>query len=154
MAVHPIEELKRIVEDLRVVTQGSCKHLDSRTLETAELVRQYYALRRVREREFGAELFSDPAWDVLLDLYLSESDGKKISVSSACIAAAAPATTALRWIDILCRKGYVIRRADLHDRRRTHLELAPGVASKIDRIFREPGSRHLAERFRPPPETA
>src|SRR3546814_1843272 len=42
---------------------------------------------------------SDPAWDMLLDLYLAaERNTRPVSISSLCIASAVPATTALRWI--------------------------------------------------------
>jgi hypothetical protein len=51
--------------------------------------------RRLRERLLPAGLFADPAWDMLLDLYAAEIEEQPVSVTSACIAAAAPATTAL-----------------------------------------------------------
>jgi hypothetical protein len=44
----------------------------------------------MRARYFKRELFKDPAWDILLDLYVARADGRGISVSSACIASGAP----------------------------------------------------------------
>jgi hypothetical protein len=41
------------------------------------------------------DLFADPGWDILLDLYAARQEGKQVSVSSLCIAAAVPPTTAL-----------------------------------------------------------
>ncbi len=66
--------------------------------------KEYYRKRRLRERMFGnPDLFADPAWDILIDLFIASEEGRKISVSSACIASAVPTTTALRWIKILGR---------------------------------------------------
>ena len=93
--------------------------------------RRYLKLRRQRDLLFGADLFADPAWDILLDLFVGEVVNRKISVSSACIAAAVPPTTALRWIDRLTEEGLLQRVPDRDDRRRCHISLAPGIADKI-----------------------
>ena len=51
-----------------------------------ELARQTYDDRRRRTKIFRSEeLFGEPAWDILLDLYIAHADGKPVSVSSACI---------------------------------------------------------------------
>lgn len=82
-----------------------------------------YSGRRARDRAFDdPSLFSDPAWDIMLDLFIAKNQ-HLISVSSACIAAAVAPTTALRWIDILIKKGLVERTPDQFDRRRTFVRL-------------------------------
>lgn len=92
------------------------------------LMRQTYALRRLRSDIFPYGLFSDPAWDMLIDLYISLLEHRAVSVSSACIASCSPPTTALRHITTLQENGLVVRRPDLRDGRRIHLELsAAGV---------------------------
>jgi hypothetical protein len=63
----------------------------------AETVRAVIRARRLRSRFFSEELFADPAWDMLLDLLQAEISHLRVPVSSLCIAAAVPATTALRW---------------------------------------------------------
>jgi DNA-binding MarR family transcriptional regulator len=68
-------------------------------------------------------LFADPAWDMLLDLFVAKGEGRSISVSSLCIAAGVPASTAHRWIQALVRAGTVRRRADPLDRRRVYVEI-------------------------------
>ena len=62
-----------------------------------EAVQQVIRARRLRARFFDEELFADPAWDMLLDLLQAEIAQHRVPVSSLCIAAAVPATTALRW---------------------------------------------------------
>lgn len=70
-----------------------------------------YGERRARDAIFGHDLalFGEPAWDVLLDLYIARAEGRRISPSGACIAAVVPETAALRWIDSLIRRGFVDR---------------------------------------------
>ncbi len=95
------------------------------------IARHVYALRRRRTTIFGnADLFGEPAWDMLLDLYIAHAEGKCVSVSSACIGSAAPATTGLRWLGILADEGLVVRENDPGDQRRVMVRLtAHGVAA-------------------------
>lgn len=83
----------------------------------AEVARHYIRLRRRRENDIS-DLFHDPAWDILLDLYAAMIEGKEISVSSACIASAVPPTTALRHIEKLNRAGLLCRFPARNDKRR------------------------------------
>ena len=98
---------------------------DADPTKLLDLARSRYQQRRRREEVFGrhADIFSDPAWDIMLDLFICARREGRISVSSACIASCAPPTTALRWISLLERRELIRRRADLDDRRRTFLEL-------------------------------
>lgn len=63
---------------------------------SARFVRDIIRQRRAREQDLPANLFADPAWDILLDLTAARIEQKRVSVSSLCIAAAVPSTTALR----------------------------------------------------------
>lgn len=85
-----------------------------------------YRGRRARRVLFGdhGDLFGEPAWDMLLDLFVARETGQLVSVSSACISADVPATTALRWLGILERRGLVRRMADRCDGRRWHMQLS------------------------------
>lgn len=89
-----------------------------------ELARQSYEDRRQRDRVFNdPALFGEPAWDILLDLFVSYRDGRKISTSSACIGAAVPPTTALRWLTVLTERNLIEREDDPHDARRHFVRL-------------------------------
>ena len=91
----------------------------------AAFIRMLIRTRRLRTHYFRADLFADPAWDMLLDLLAAQLEGKKVAVSSLCIAAAVPPTTALRWIGVLAENELIVRVADPDDGRRVHVELAP-----------------------------
>lgn len=104
-----------------------------------ETVRAVIRARRLRSRFFSEELFADPAWDMLLDLLQAEIAQLRVPVSSLCIAASVPATTALRWIKTMTEQGMFVRRADPHDGRRVFVELAPAASDAMRRYFTEVG---------------
>ena len=109
----------------------------SRSAATGEIkpvnaasVRAMIAVRRARDRYFPADLFGDPAWDMMLDLFAAHLEGGRVSVSSLCIAAAVPTATALRWIRMLCGKGMFERQPDPSDARRAFVSVsAPTIAN-------------------------
>jgi len=92
----------------------------------------YLRARRARNELFGGELFADPAWDMLLDLYLSTIEGRGVCISDACIAAGIPSTTALRCLGRMEECGLVARRRDEADARRVYVELMPGTKAALD----------------------
>ncbi|HET7576581.1 MAG TPA: MarR family transcriptional regulator [Sphingomicrobium sp.] len=107
---------------------------------SADSVRSVIRARRLRARFFPEELFADPAWDMLLDLLQAEIAQLRVPVSSLCIAAAVPATTALRWLKTMAQQGVFVRRADPHDGRRVFVELAPDSSRAMRLYFAEVGN--------------
>ncbi|TZG25959.1 MarR family transcriptional regulator [Sphingomonas montanisoli] len=99
-----------------------------------ELAHQFFAMRRYRDELLGAELFSDPAWDILLDLYRAEAGEHAVKVSSAGLSSVAP-TTALRWLKIMQDRGLISRRDDPSDRRRVYVELTAQGRAQIAAII-------------------
>ena len=77
-------------------------------------IRAMIRARRMRDQFFSGELFADPAWDMLLDLLLARLEQRTVAVSSLCIAAAVPPTTALRWIKRLTDEGIFIQIGRAH----------------------------------------
>ena len=61
----------------------------------------------------------------------------RVPVSSLCIAASVPATTALRWLKTMVTEGLFLRRADPHDGRRVFVELAPDTRTALRQYFAE-----------------
>lgn len=101
-----------------------------------EQARRAYAVRRRRAGIFGsAELFGEPAWDILLDLYIAFGEEKPVSVSSACIGSASPPTTGLRWLGVLAENGPVVREQDPDDQRRVLVRLTDLGVEAMDRYF-------------------
>ena len=100
------------------------------------LARAEYVHRRRREAIFQAEIFAEPAWDMLLDLYVQDHLGRMVSIHSLCIAAAVPPTTALRWIGKLVADGLVQRRKSLDDHRVVHVALTDEGRTVMEHYLR------------------
>lgn len=102
---------------------------------TEEYVRGILKGRLDRSDHFPPHLFADPAWDMLLDLYAAELGQRRVSVTSLCIAANVPATTALRWISALEGDGLVERRPDPLDGRRFFISLTREAIRSFEQYF-------------------
>lgn len=99
------------------------------------LVRRVQKARKLRDMFFGENLFADPAWDMLLELYANELAQRRVSVSSASDATGVPATTALRWMAALEERNLVTRQSDPLDGRRVWISLTAHGASLMHRYF-------------------
>ena len=103
-------------------------------------VRDVIRARRMRAPYFAEDLFADPAWDMLLDLFAAELEHRRVSVSSLCIAGAVPGTTALRWIGSMVEARLFERYDDPQDRRRAFISLSAkardGMAGYFDAVRR------------------
>lgn len=87
------------------------------------MVREIVAARRAREAIMGSDLFGDPAWDLLLELYAASLAQHRLSTTELSIASTVPATTSLRWIDKLESVGLAKRIDDPLDSRRVWIEI-------------------------------
>lgn len=102
----------------------------------AGFIRSIIRVRRMRDHFFQSDLFADPAWDMLLDLMAARVERQRVAVSSLCIAAAVPPTTALRWIKGLCDQGLFVRVADPEDGRRVFIELSAETAARMEAFLK------------------
>jgi len=92
--------------------------------DTPKAAKMIYGGRRKIDHVFGVNGFSvSPAWDIMLDLYVARSSNKAVSTSSACIGAACPSTTGLRWLRILEQRGLLTKADDATDGRRSFYSL-------------------------------
>lgn len=97
------------------VAEGDC----------AAFLESQFRIRRLRARHLPALSLGEPAWDILLDLAVAQYWRRETSVTSLCIAADVPSTTALRWINSMTREGLIVRRPCQRDGRRSFLAIAP-----------------------------
>lgn len=110
-------------------------HGNAPTLPNPSLVREIIRQRQLRARFFDDGLFADPAWDILLDLTAAMAEGKQVSVSSLCIAACVPPTTALRWISQMTESGLLDRVQDMADKRRAFIQLSDRASGAMSAYF-------------------
>jgi DNA-binding MarR family transcriptional regulator len=78
---------------------------------------------RRRERYLPTELLGEPAWQMLLELFVQFAGGAQVSTKSLCVVSGIPDTTALRLIDKLEETGLIVRCASQTDKRVTLVEL-------------------------------
>jgi len=100
---------------------------NQRSLVSAELADIVSGLIRSREKRgsiFSRDIFSDPAWDILLVLFLAELRQHRMTPTQVARTTSTPITTTLRWMETLERKGWIHRRPDPFDRRRLFVELS------------------------------
>lgn len=102
---------------------------------TPRQVMQVMRARRMRRAYLRDDLFSDPAWDMMLLLLHSALSHGRVSVSELTAGADVPPTTALRWINQLVAKGHFVRRSDSSDGRRVFIELTPETDLALRRYF-------------------
>lgn len=142
---HDLSQISASLSDVRreIYPQQDNSTRDlTHALAEAAVVRKMIAERRRRSRFFPADIFADPGWDILLDLYLAEIEQRRIMVSSLCVAADVPPTTALRWITALLGRGMLFRKPDKLDRRRVYVELAPTTSDGMRSYFHGDEIKH------------
>ena len=146
------DHLVNIAEQLRMfklngTTQAPSRNPNEGTITRAvpalkggvspiEIARYTYLMRRTRNAIFGSpDMFGEPAWDILLDLYIAYAENKPVSVSSACIGSASPPTTGLRWLGVLADNGFVLREHDPEDQRRVLVKLSQKGIDAMNTYF-------------------
>ena len=100
-----------------------------------ESARQTFADRALRAQFFNEVMFGEPAWDMLLVLYVSEQTGAEHTVSGLLSLAGAPHTTSLRWLDLLTKERLVSRRAHPTDKRVVYVALTDKGLGALDAYF-------------------
>lgn len=131
-----IKSALREIADKLLQAQQICS-VDIKTLDLhsgtdlSDWLGRTVRLRKLRDKYFLPELFSDPAWDILLDLAIAKAEGRRISVSSLCIAARVPTTTALRRIKAMLDEGLICQQPDLDDKRRTYVAISDSTYDKM-----------------------
>ena len=108
---------RRLMEDAE---RGAAVH----DADLAGIARQTLAGRRQRDRYFDPMVFSNPAWDMLLSIYVASAEGRVQSVLDCCAAAPVAQGVALRWLAYLKQEEMVIETRDAGQSRQTHIRLS------------------------------
>lgn len=111
---------------------ANSNHWDDASL--GDLARKAYADRRRRAGVPGtAGLFGEPAWDILLNLFIAARESRRVSLARACANASVPEASALRWIAILEKRGLIVSDGPSHDQ---HLKLSQETYASLVDYFR------------------
>ena len=91
-------------------------------------------VRRSRERLFCRAMIGEPAFDLLLCLYI-RSGQKEMSLTSLARLSGIPNSSAARWIRYLADKGYVECAESTWDRRATCIQLTRSGRAVMDEFL-------------------
>lgn len=72
---------------------------------TEDHIQSVLLVRRARADLLGADIFSDPAWDILLELYGARLGERRVSSLDLARAIGTPVSTTIRWIASLNSHG-------------------------------------------------
>jgi DNA-binding MarR family transcriptional regulator len=103
--------------------------------ETLMCVRHILSARKARNEFLNSKLFSDPAWDILLELYAAALIQRKLTVSRIIERSGAPSTTALRYLQVLGTEGLVNRQPDPLDGRQVYIILSSHGLAAMEAYF-------------------
>lgn len=95
----------------------------------------WISARKARDDAFGDDLFFDPAWSILLELYLHHRQRTAVSVTSLCLGAKIPPSTGLRWMAVLEKRGLIVRESDPFDRRKIYAELTAEGINRLEKAI-------------------
>ena len=138
-----IADLHRLLEKLRGhqpandEEQGP-KHESDLAAGNREQARQLLESRKRRVAIFGPHMFAEPAWDMLLVLYLNEG-GARHTHTSLSEQSGATRSTAMRWIDFLTHRNLIRRDEHPTDKRRYFLSLSDKGRAMLDLYLSETG---------------
>lgn len=105
-----------------------------------EIERRLTWLRRARDIRsdyFDPILFTNPPWDIMLEVFRAALNERRISVSDLTRTLPIPATTALRWVDALVHSRLIRCSGSLFSSGVPHIELTPTGFRQMDAYLRQ-----------------
>ena len=99
------------------------------------ILKELRAVRGIRSKYFPPDLFSDPCWEMLLDLYEARLGGSDVSVTTLGATSGVPMTTALRRIEALQAHDLIVRLEDEDDQRRINVRLTGSGVEAVEKFF-------------------
>lgn len=137
-----VEDLQRLLGKIRnalfeKAPRGDAPASGSAAERNEERARQQLQDRRKRAALFGQGMAAEPAWDMLLILYLS-ARGRQTQSRLGELSGASR-TTAMRWIDYLSDRELVEREAHPTDLRKNFVFLTEKGRRLLDLYLSETG---------------
>jgi DNA-binding MarR family transcriptional regulator len=97
-----------------------------------EHARQIRSSRELRQEWFDRNIFGEPAWEMLLALYVIDGEQRRLSTRQVAKLANISLTTTLRWLDYLQEQDLVSRRPNPFDHRVVYTELSDKGRAAMD----------------------
>ncbi|EZP52936.1 MULTISPECIES: MarR family winged helix-turn-helix transcriptional regulator [Sphingomonas] len=110
--------------------------------------RQARQLRARMSHFLPRDLLVDPAWDMMIDLFVAAGTGERLYVKDLTLMSGESTTSAMRRIDRLQEAGLLSRHADPADHRRVRVRLTgkgyQAMAAMLDHLFDPPSGAQAA----------
>lgn len=103
----------------------------------AAIAQSEFHSRRRRNSLIRHDLFAEPAWDILLLLYIAHHRDQTMEVGRLCTAVSVAPTTALRWIGQLLDRGLATHLAPDSAQGDVHILLSPCGIEEMERYLRD-----------------
>ena len=91
--------------------------------------------RDLRRRQLDSEILGEPAWDILLALFVIDNDKRRMTVGELARATNIPQTTTVRWVTALEERDLARRRPNPFDQRAIHVELTDNGRRSMESYF-------------------
>jgi DNA-binding MarR family transcriptional regulator len=110
------------------------------TTDTADVAllaraRMEFENRRRRSQIFGPEMFGEPAWDMLLALFIQDAIGPRLTAGSLLHFSSATTSTGKRWLELLARRGFIIREDHPTDARTYYVRMSEKARDALKRYL-------------------
>lgn len=120
---------RTLIESIIMQTARSLGDPAGRRLAFAKWV---LASRRRRSKTFKSIRFGEPTWDMILDLYITNREGRRVDVSGLCLASGVAPTTALRYVELLVDDDLISKIDDAADGRRSFVTISDALRDAIE----------------------
>ena len=132
-----IDQIQRQLDALRdrLISPAQKSGLTDR--DRVRIVRNLCHARLRRNEIIGPNLFFDPAWDILLEVYLAELEQRRVSVSNIGLTSGVPASTTIRWLTKLEEAEMLIKRDDPLDGRRVFISMTETATQMMNAYLDE-----------------
>lgn len=130
-----IARISAIVDQKRSNVEASDPFTDHDLARNATTARRLLDISRQADSMFDGPLLSNPGWDILLDLFIQRSEGRCISIISVCVAANAPTSTILRYIEAMMDSGTIVKRVSPEDSDGLLIDLSEAAYARMSNIL-------------------
>lgn len=88
--------------------------------------------RRRRSEIFNPSMFGEPAWEMLLTLFVMDREGPRLTIGALATRSGAKLTTALRWLEYLEDQNLVRREPHPNDSRTAFVRLTDKARDALE----------------------
>ncbi len=94
---------------LTLILGGERSEGTMRDLDSVPIARAILEDRKRRCQIFNPGMFGEPGWDLLLNLYVMDRDGPRLTIGKLAQLAGVSLSTGLRWMEYLKDQGLITR---------------------------------------------